>query len=148
MSSASWDEYVLVQEALLASEARVGGEHSLAAPRLIVVAFVDKWSKPGMVTAEGIEAIRMGRDVEGFAQVFVIEANTEQDRCWELGVVSTPALLFFWDAQQVTVQRPDWGDDVKFVGAHSQDVLLEVIRHARECCASAEDGKYVVSLDF
>ena len=142
-----WDDYSLVREALLASKAHGEGEHTHT-PRLVVVAFADRWSKPAMATMGAIETIRMGRDVEGFAQLFVIEATTERDRCWDLGVVSTPALVFFWDSQQLTVRRPDYDDDQKLVGAYSQETLLEVIRHARECCVNPRDGELVLSLDF
>ena len=42
-------------------------------PRLVVVAFVDKWSPPAMRLAMDIEALRTGNDVR-FAQLFVVDA--------------------------------------------------------------------------
>ena len=41
--------------------------------RLVVVAFVDKWSPPAMRLAMDVEALRTGNDVR-FAQLFVVDA--------------------------------------------------------------------------
>ena len=88
------------------------------------------------------------RHSQAFAQLFVLEATAEHECCWELGVVTTPSVVFFWDGTPVCVRRPDWDDDTKLVGAQTQEILLEVIRHTRECCLQAGEHDPVLSLDF
>jgi hypothetical protein len=82
--------------------------------------------------------------IQAFAQLFVLEASAEHERCWDFGVVTTPSVIFSWDGQQMCVRRPDWDDATKLVGAYSQQMLLEVRAcdwgciacgiHAREPC--------------
>ena len=68
---------------------------------------------------------------------------------WELGVVATPALFFYFDGERLRVRRPEREDDDKFVGAATQEQLLEVIRHARHVCAeSAAGAPPVLALDL
>ena len=62
-----WDQWKLVDEALNAAKPELADAsiaNSLGTPRLVVVAFADKWSKPAMAMAQALEHIRMGRDVE------------------------------------------------------------------------------------
>lgn len=149
MKSARFDEYSLVQDAISSARSLVHeSEDAAPVPRLTVVAFIDKWAKPAMAVASSLEAIRMHRDVERFARLFIIETNCERDKSFEFGIASTPAIVFFWGGRLVTVRRPDWDDDKKLVGALSQETLLEVLRHARECCANNTEGDLVLSLDF
>ena len=136
-----WDPYELVEAAL--HECRVNTELSNAglrthedeasrAPRLVVICIADKFGGPAMSTAHSLEAVRA--EVEAFAQCFCVEAIAQADKCWDLGVVATPAVLFFWDGEPVSVRRPDWDDDTKLHGAFTPDKLLEVIRHTRDTC--------------
>ena len=65
-----------------------------------------------------------------------------------LGVVATPALFFYFDGERLRVRRPEREDDDKFVGAATQEQLLEVIRHARHVCAESAAGAPVLALDL
>ena len=153
--SPRFDSYALVADALRtglgrAAAAAAGSIDAQRAPRLVVVAFVETWAPPSLTTAVALEAVRMAGDVQAFSQIFIVDASTERDAAWEAGVVSTPALLFYWDGEPVLVRRPAWEDDNKFAGAASVERLVEIIRHARDCCdkCAAESASLVVGLDF
>lgn len=148
-----FDSYGSVQEALRAGAGRVavaaqGSLEAQRAPRLAVVLFADEWAPPALATAAALEAVRSGGDVQGFAQLFLVDASEERDHTWEAGVVTTPALTFYWDGEPVLVTRPDWEDDYKYCGAMSIDRLLEIVRHARDCCKErAEGAQLTLTLD-
>ena len=72
------------------------------------------------------EAERLG------AQVFIVDADANRGRCWDLGVKATPAFVFYWEGHELTVKRLMHEDDVKLTGSFSDETLLEVIRVARE----------------
>ena len=122
------DSYSLVDDALRASRS-AGASH-----RLVVVALVDLWAPPALALARALEALRAGGDVT-YAQILIVDAGADKAAAWELGVVATPALFFYFDGERLRVRRPDREDDDKFVGAATQEQLLEVIRHARATCA-------------
>ena len=84
--------------------------------RLVIIAFVDRWSPPAVATAAALEQMRQGGHVH-YASVFIVDATADRDAAHEHGVLCTPALLFFWDGQQASVRRPAWEDDDKFSGA-------------------------------
>ncbi|KAL1511140.1 hypothetical protein AB1Y20_005959 [Prymnesium parvum] len=147
--SVRWDNYSQVRQAMLASTPRGAvPDPTPSAPRLLVVAFIDQSSPPALATAATLESIRSAREVDGFAQLFLLEASAEAARAAELGLVSTPALAFYWDARPLIVRRPDWADGALLVGPLPHATLLEVMRHARECCIGAAGGELVLSLDF
>lgn len=149
-----YDPYAIVADALASSSGRAaaaaqGSRDAALAARLLVVCFVDRWAPPAHATALAVEAVRTGREV-GFAQLFVVDAADEREQAWEAGVVTTPSLRFYWEGDAVLLRRPDWEDGLMFVGALSAERLLEVCRHARECCeeGATEGGRRVLSLDF
>ena len=139
-STLTLDSYATAVDAL-----RAGGGH-----RLVVVAFVDQWAPPAHATAAALNTIQHGGHVHAFASIFVVDATSERDAAHGHGVLSTPAILFFWDGLQASVRRPAWDDDDKFCGAAPVDRLVEMIRHARDCCVkqTSEGGRLVVGLDF
>lgn len=144
-----WDAYALVHEALeICQQQALAPDDSLAAARLVAVCFADRWSKTAMSTALSLESVRQGREVEAFAQSFVVDAATEPEVCWELGVTATPALLLFWDGQPVTIRRPDWADDTKLSGAFASERVLEIIRHTRDSCLQPGVEGVLVSFDW
>ena len=155
MAAPRYDSYQLVAVTLgqalgRAAAAAAGSIEAQRATRLAVVAFIDPWAPPAHATAVSLEQVRMSGDVQAFAQIFVIDASTERDAAWDASVVSTPALLFYWDGAPAVVRRPTWEDDNKFAGACSAERLVEIIRHARDCCAKCaeEHTELVVGLDF
>ena len=141
-SAPHFDSYAAVADALRAG---ASGGH-----RLVVVAFIDRWAPPAYSTAAALEAVRASGDVTAFASVFIVDASVESTAAHEAGVLSTPALLFYWDGIQASVRRPAWEDDWKFSGAAPAERLVEMIRHARDCCVkqAQEGARLVVGLDF
>ena len=136
------DSYSLVDDALRASRS-AGASH-----RLVVVALVDLWAPPALALARALEALRAGGDVT-YAQILIVDAGADKAAAWELGVVATPALFFYFDGERLRVRRPEREDDDKFVGAATQEQLLEVIRHTRHVCAeSAAGAPPVLALDL
>jgi hypothetical protein len=152
MPMPAFDPYERVEAALQyglgrAAAAMGGDVEAQRAPRLAIVCFADAWSPPAVAAVAALEQI--SGDLRGFAQTFAVDAAQEQERAWEAGVVSTPAFLFYWDGQPVLVRRPDWDDDNKLAGAFGMEQLLEIARHARECCGNASEGEQLIlALDF
>ena len=126
----TFDTFAAAVEAL-----RSGGGGNGQPPRLNVVAFCDKWQPPALATASALETVRAEGAVQAFASIFLIDATAERDAAHEAGVLATPALLFYWEAEPAIVRRPAWEDDCKFSGAAPAERLVEIIRHARDCCA-------------
>ena len=152
--SVRYDSYSLVADAVRAGRDRVaaaaaGSAEAQRGPRLVAVAWIDTWAPPAQVAAQAVEAVRTARDCP-FAQLFIVEATEHSDKAWEFGVVTTPAMQFYWDGAPVKVRRPDWEDDNKLTGPLMGTKLLEVLRHVRTCCDAgpSELGQYVLSLDF
>ena len=150
-----WDAHAQMSEALRsglgrAAAATAGSIEAQRAPRLMVVAYADPWAPPAHSTAVAVEQVRMGGDVQAFAQIFLLDAMAEREAAYEAGIVSTPAILFYWDGEPVIVRRPLWEDDTKFTGAITAERLVEIIRHARDCCAKGveESTQLIVTVDF
>jgi hypothetical protein len=148
------EEYSAVADALRAMAGRAAATRdgtlsieAQRAPRLLLVAFIDTWSPPAQAMAVALNVLR--RDVKAFAQIVLVNALSDRDAAWEAGVVTTPALMFYWDGELARVRRPTWEDDNKITGVVSAERLAEIVRHARDCCSSrSESGQLVISLDF
>ena len=112
-------------------------------PRLVIAAFIDRWSPPAKATADALQVAQA--EVSGFARIIFVDATAERDSAWEAGVVTTPSLIFYWDGELVPVSRPDRDEDNKYVGAAHADKIVEIIRHARDCRLN---GDRTISLDF
>ena len=147
MAEPRFEPHATALQAVHAAAANDNAEDTRRAPRLVVVAFLDRWSPPALATATALEAVRNSGDVNAFAHIFLVDATTERDAAWDGGVVVTPALQFYWNGELALVRRPGWEDDNKFVGAAAPDKLVEIIRHARDCCA-VESAQPVIGLDF
>lgn len=80
-----------------------------------------------------------------FARFHVVDANEEAKTCWEQGIISTPALLFYWQGRPLNVRRAGWNDDNKFVGALSHEQLVELVRSAR---AAVSSNNALMHVDF
>ena len=120
---------------------------------LIVACFAHAWNPGAVFTALAMEQLRSGSDIS-FAQAFIIDPDVDRVAMHEHGakegnqpldVVASPAFAFFWQGKIMTVRRPDWDDDVKFVGPLDSDKLLDMIRHARETAYSSE---MLIHVDF
>ena len=151
MTTIHFDPYSAVLETLRSGLGRAaaiaqGSAEAARSPRLTVVCFADDWAPPALATAAALEAVRSSGEVQGFAQLLLIDMSEERNHAWECGIVTTPALTFHWDGEPVLITRPDWEDDYKMYGALSTERLLEIIRHARDCCC--KDGPLMLALDF
>ena len=144
-ATSSWNA---VADALAAARQRALNGETQRTQRLTVVAFLDSWAPPSQATAAALEACR--GDVQAYAQLCLVDALAERDAAWDAGVVSTPSLQFFWDGELSQVRRPTWEDDTKLTGAPPAERLVEILRHARDCCAkcAAEHAQLVIGLDF
>ena len=142
-SSAPAPQFDAAAAAHQAASGAGGGQH------LVVVAFVDRWAPPAYATAVALDALRSSGAVSAFASIFIVDATAERDAAHDAGVLATPALLFYWDGVQASVRRPAWDDDDKYTGAAPADRLVEIIRHARDCCVkqAAEGAPLVIGLE-
>ena len=104
MVTIHWDSWDSVEAALQAGLGRAaaadgGSLEAQRAPRLAIACFADAWAPSALATAAAAETVRTSGDVRAFAQLFVLDAGSERDRVWEMGILATPTLLFFWDGQ-------------------------------------------------
>ncbi|QDZ21382.1 hypothetical protein HOP50_05g39120 [Chloropicon primus] len=122
--SVRWDNWELIQDAVQST-----GDDLL----LVVVCFAQKWSPTSLDTAVKVENIRKSGEADrNGAQAFIINADEERGRCWEFGIKTTPAFVFYWKGKQLSVQRLLHDNDVKLTGSFSEQTLLKVIKAARE----------------
>ena len=98
------------------------------ADTLIVVGFVNEWSPTSSHTSAALQAL--ADECPRGAQIFVVDADAEDTKAWELGIESTPAILFYYNKEKLTVRRPGWEDDDKVCGAASRAQLLDAVRGA------------------
>ena len=151
MASVEFDSWQQVEEELGAGagagagasgvpEQKTGGGGGARGSTLVVVCFAHAWNPGAVFTALAMEQLRSGPDIS-FARAFIIDPDVDRVAMHEYGakegnqpldVVGSPAFAFFWRGKIMTVRRPDWDDDVKFVGPLDGDKLLDMIRHARE----------------
>lgn len=120
---------------------------------LVVVSFAHAWNPGALFSALAVEQLRSGPDIS-FARVFIVDPDVDRVAMHQHGategnqpldVVATPAFAFFWKGKVMTVRRPDWDDDVKFVGALDTEKILDMIRHARE---TAYNNEMLIHVDF
>mmetsp|Transcript_12947 Transcript_12947/g.32601 ORF Transcript_12947/g.32601 Transcript_12947/m.32601 type:complete len:94 (+) Transcript_12947:106-387(+) len=80
-----------------------------------------------------MERIRKSGEAERVgSQLFIIDADEERTKCWDLGVKVTPAFVFYWQGKALVVKRLMHDDDIKLTGSFSEETLVEVIKTARE----------------
>ena len=99
----------------------------------MVVCFAHKWSPTSLHSAVTMENIRTSGEADkNGAQIFLLDADKDAGRCWEFGIRTTPAFVFYWKGKEMSVQRILHEDDVKLTGSFSHETLLNVIKSARE----------------
>eukprot|EP00753_Platysulcus_tardus_P016806 PLAT6052.1.p4 GENE.PLAT6052.1~~PLAT6052.1.p4 ORF type:complete len:136 (+),score=45.81 PLAT6052.1:572-979(+) len=130
-----WAEWAAVDEQLAKSKT---GERPLC-----VVAFISDWSPAALHMAHQLDELNRSGDVH-FAHLFTVNADSAEGAVEKYDISSTPALMFFWAGEPLTVRKPDWDDDVKLMGAISDESLVDVIRFARE---TGERGKSILLVD-
>ena len=79
------------------------------------------------------------------AAVYVLDADAEDAKCDELGIVTTPALLFYWGDRPMAVKRQGWNVDVKWQGCIAKGDLRRLCERARAC--GAQEGNACLELD-
>ena len=80
-----------------------------------------------------MESIRKGGEADrNGAQIFIIDADLDRGKCWEYGIKTTPAFVFYWKGKEMSVQRLMHDNDVKLTGSFTEQTLLGVIKSARE----------------
>ena len=122
--SVRWDNWSLIQDAIQSTSDEL---------LLVVVCFVQKWFPSSLHTAVTAENIRKSGEADrSGAQIFIVDADEEKGRCWERGIKTTPAFVFYWRGKQMSVQRLMHDDDVMLTGSFSEQTLLNVIKGARE----------------
>ena len=74
--------------------------------------FAHKWNRCAASVVKSLHELCIEGEIH-FAQLCFLDADNERRKCIDLALVSTPALLFYWDGQPVTIRRPEWDDDIK-----------------------------------
>ncbi|KAJ4457659.1 hypothetical protein PAPYR_6797 [Paratrimastix pyriformis] len=104
---------------------------SSGVPRLVVVCFCTPWNPTSRMSARYFKELSEGPDAR-FAKISIVNAEAELSACHSMTIHATPAVQFYWDGQLLTIRRPDWDDDTKFVGSTTKENWLELIRYARD----------------
>ena len=108
--------------------------------RLTLVVFAHAWSP------EARSAASVARSLDpDDAAVYVLDADAEDAKCDELGIVTTPALLFYWGDRPMAVKRQGWNMDVKWQGCIAKGDLRRLCERARAC--GAQEGNACLELD-
>ena len=76
MAEPRFEPHATALQAVHAAAANDNAEDTRRAPRLVVVAFLDRWSPPALATATALEAVRNSGDVNAFAHIFLGERLT------------------------------------------------------------------------
>ena len=78
------------------------------------------WNRASLFLLQTLQALEEGGELR-FAKLLYVDADRERSKCIELNLACPPALIFYWDGKPLTLRRPDWDDDVKYVGCASRD---------------------------
>ena len=108
--------------------------------RLTLVVFAHAWSPE----AKSAASVARSLDPDD-AAVYVLDADAEDAKCDELGIVTTPALLFYWGDRPMAVKRQGWNVDVKWQGCIAKDDLRRLCERARAC--GTQEGNACLELD-
>ena len=98
-----WDKYQTVKDAIQSKQPQA---------RLMVICFAEQWNRTSTHAAHSFERIRMSGDLP-FAQIFILDAFSDQEASFDYQIEVTPAVVFLWDGSVLNVQRPNWDDDCK-----------------------------------
>ena len=99
--------------------------------RLVIACIVQDWNRLSIFLMKCLQEIVEDGDIR-FAEVVYINADEEREKCFEIGLSSPPALMFYWEGTPIMIRRPEWPDDKKYVGVPKKETLLELIRFAKE----------------
>jgi len=136
-ASGKWDELSKVKEALR-KEAGVKG--AAERPNVIAVCYLQTWSPTAMQVVKDLDAVMKSSKL----QTFICDADSDSGLL-QMKIHATPALQFFYRGKALTIRRPDWADDDKFVGSLSKDNLAELFRYAGTV---QNDGAKILNVDF
>jgi hypothetical protein len=75
--------------------------------RLVVVCIADRWDPIDLHTANTLHSIQKSRLLP-FIQIYDVDRLTSEDAISMFQVVSTPAVLFFYDRRLMRIKRPSF----------------------------------------
>ncbi|KAH7824292.1 uncharacterized protein MONOS_215 [Monocercomonoides exilis] len=126
-----WDSIPNVQTALTESSTK------MTYPKLIVVLFLTPWNPTSKSTARSfLEIVSSGEFPN--VKIFFVNIEDELAKCKSLSIHTTPAVQFFWGGKILTIRRPDWDDDNKFVGTLPKEHWIELIHYIFDACSRGE----------
>ncbi|KAK2949602.1 hypothetical protein BLNAU_15462 [Blattamonas nauphoetae] len=124
-----WSTVAGVQEILQGSQQQ--------APFFTIVAFLTRWNPSCKNIYTSFQEILARNELSGVRILFVdIEQNLAD--CKRFLIHSTPSVQFFWKGQILTIRRPCWDDDNKFVGSLPLDSWIELLHYIYNSSARGE----------
>jgi len=140
-----FDKWEQVEAAIKKSS--IDADKSSGGGRLVSVLFAQSWNPPSLHMAKEFEKLRKAATTGKTAvtTMFIVDLDTEVAKAAEKGVVSGPAMLFFVGGEALTIRRPGWADDDKFVGSCSKENLMELLQYAR---SADNEGSKQLYIDF
>ncbi len=100
-----WDEWPLVNSELQRAYLLPSNQDHL----IRAVLFSDQWSPFALAMTALFTRLRPSASIP----VFLVDAAKHFNVAAELGVCTTPALVFFWQGRPVKIQRTGWEQDTK-----------------------------------
>lgn len=123
-----WDEWSQVNAELQRAYGSPSSEDRL----IRAVLFSDLWSPFSSSMTSLFTRIRPSSPIP----LFLVDATKHFNVASELGVVLTPAIVFFWQGRPVKLQRVGWEQDTKCkcyldVGVCAEDTLRRLLETAQ-----------------
>eukprot|EP00658_Telonema_sp_P-2_P001002 TRINITY_DN1036_c0_g1_i2.p2 TRINITY_DN1036_c0_g1~~TRINITY_DN1036_c0_g1_i2.p2 ORF type:complete len:162 (+),score=48.05 TRINITY_DN1036_c0_g1_i2:75-560(+) len=127
------------------SEVAAAVSASTAAPAkpMVLVCFMQQWCPPAVHTARML--LDAQKELAGFADVLMVDADSQDVRDGFPGVVCTPALVLFYKGALVRFQRQSWPEDSKLMGCPELADLIDTLHCARQ---TSEQGGGVVLVEW
>lgn len=123
-----WDEWPQVNAELQRAYIPPSSEDRL----IRAVLFSDLWSPLASSMTTLFTRLRPSSPIP----LFLVDATKHFNVALELGVTTTPALVFFWQGRPVKVQRCGWEQDTKgnsylVVGVCAEETLRKLLETAQ-----------------
>lgn len=129
-----WDKWNTFAETL--EKSRTGGG-------VLGLCIAQSWSPPAMFVAKQMELHR--KQKIPIFPIFQINHDEESALTHQYGVVTTPTCIFFSSGKMVTIRRPGYNDDIRFVGTASRENIATLLTSIK---AVERDEDNMVTLDF
>jgi len=119
---------------------------------LIVVCFIDPSNPYSQSTASSWHSIKASREILFIEEIKIINLFSDLSRCKQLGIMTTPTTIFYWKGQPLLIERPDWDQDIKFIGALNETGCRILAKMANEAISEKMNGwnrrEGIIELDF